>query len=81
MRNHEVTTVQTLLKKDGTLREPGWSRQQVQVYDRSAIKAPAYRIKEWDYYLPISLTSLLVLPDTPKSHNPFTHISPSFHPL
>lgn len=54
MRNHEVTTVQTLLKKDGTLREPGWSRQQVQVYDRSAIKAPAYRIKEWDYYLVIS---------------------------
>lgn len=54
MRNHEVTTVQTLLKKDGTLREPGWSRQQVQVYDRSAIKAPAYRIKKWDYYLVIS---------------------------
>ena len=54
MRNHEVTTVQPLLKADGTLREPGWSRSMVQVYDRKAIKAPAFRIKEWDYYLILS---------------------------
>ena len=54
MRNHEVTTVQPLLKSDGTLREPGWSRSMVQVYDRKAIKAPAFRIKEWDYYLILS---------------------------
>ena len=54
MRNHEVTTVQPLLKADGTLREPGWSRSMVQVYDRKAIKAPAFRIKEWDYYLVVS---------------------------
>ena len=54
MRNHEVTTVQPLLKADGTLREPGWSRSMVQVYDRSKIKAPAFRIKEWDYYLVVS---------------------------
>ena len=54
MRNHEVTTVQPLLKADGTLREPGWSRKMVQVYDRSKIKAPAFRIKEWDYYLVVS---------------------------
>lgn len=51
MRNHEVTTRQPLLKKDGSLREPGWSRQLVQCYDRSKIKASAFRIKEWDYYL------------------------------
>ena len=54
MRNHEVTTVQPLLKEDGTLREPGWSRKMVQIYDRSKIKAPAFRIKEWDYYLILS---------------------------
>ena len=54
MRNHEVTTVQPLLNADGTLREPGWSRKMVQVYDRSKIKAPAFRIKEWDYYLVVS---------------------------
>ncbi len=54
MRNHEVTKVQPLLRQDGTLTEPGWSRNLVQVYDRSMIKAPKFRIKEWDYYLVIS---------------------------
>ena len=51
MRNHEVTDRQPVLKEDGSLREPGWSRQLVQRYDRSMIQAPAFRIKEWDYYL------------------------------
>lgn len=51
MRNHEVTTVQPLLNKDGSLREPGWSRRPVQIYDRKAITAPKIRIKEWDYYI------------------------------
>lgn len=51
MRNHEVTKVQPLLEKDGSLREPGWSKQLVQIYDRGKIKAPKFRIKEWDYYL------------------------------
>lgn len=51
MRNHEVTKVQRLLKEDGSLREPGWSRDLVQLYDRQDIKAPGFRIKEWDYYL------------------------------
>ena len=54
MRNHEVTKIQPLLKEDGSLREPGWSKQLYQVYDRNAIKAPKFRIKEWDYYLVIS---------------------------
>ena len=51
MRNHEVTTVQPLLDGQGELREPGWSRSLVQKYNRADIKAPAFRIKEWDYYL------------------------------
>lgn len=54
MRNHEVTNVQKLLKEDGSLREPGWSRQLVQQYSRKDIKAPKFRIKEWDYYLVVS---------------------------
>ncbi len=54
MRNHEVTNVQKLLKEDGSLREPGWSKQLVQQYDRNDIKAPKFRIKEWDYYLVVS---------------------------
>ena len=51
MRNHEVTTVQPLLDGQGELREPGWSRGLVQKYNRADIKAPKFRIKEWDYYL------------------------------
>ncbi|SHK07999.1 DUF2804 domain-containing protein [Hespellia stercorisuis] len=51
MRNHEVTTVQELLDENGELREPGWSRRMVQQYHRSQVKAPGFRIKEWDYYL------------------------------
>jgi hypothetical protein len=51
MRNHEITSIQPLLNKDGRLHEPGWSRKPVQVYDRNAAKASAFRIKEWDYYI------------------------------
>ena len=51
MRNHEVVRPHALLNADGNLSEPGWSRHLVQQYDRSQIKAPAWRIKEWDYYL------------------------------
>ncbi len=51
MRNHEVTTVQPLLDGQGELREPGWSRSLVQKYNRADIRAPKFRIKEWDYYL------------------------------
>ena len=51
MRNHEVKNQQPLLDERGDLREPGWSRSLVQQYDRSQIKAPKFRIKEWDYYL------------------------------
>ncbi len=54
MRNHEVVNHQLLLDSEGELREPGWSRSQVQQYKRSMIKAPAFRIKEWDYYLVMS---------------------------
>ena len=51
MRNHEVIQVQPLLNEQGNLAEPGWSRKLVQQYDRTAIKALPFRIKEWDYYL------------------------------
>lgn len=51
MRNHEVTAHERLLNLDGSLKEPGWSRQLNQIYRKSDIKAPKFRIKEWDYYL------------------------------
>lgn len=50
-RNHEVTAIQMLLDDKGELNEPGWSRHLLQKYDRRMIKAPKWRIKEWDYYL------------------------------
>ena len=50
-RNHEVAAVQMLLNDRGELTEPGWSRRMLQKYDRRMIKAPKWRIKEWDYYL------------------------------
>lgn len=53
MRNHEVTRRQRLLDEKGNIREPGWARSQVWTYSRADIKAPAFRIKEWDYYIVI----------------------------
>ena len=50
-RNHEVTEMHPLLDAQGELVEPGWSRRPVQIYERKMIKAPKWRIKEWDYYL------------------------------
>ncbi len=54
MRNHEVTKVAPLLDENGSLREPGWSRSLLQIYDRKAIKKPKFKIKEWDYYCILS---------------------------
>lgn len=51
MRNYEVTSRNNLLNIEGSLREPGWSRQLCQIYRRTDIKASKFRIKEWDYYL------------------------------
>ena len=40
-----------LLDEKGGLREAGYATSLVREYDRRDIKAPALRIKEWDYYL------------------------------
>lgn len=47
---HEIIQSAPLLDKKGRLREPGFARHLLPVYDRRAIKAPGWRIKEWDYY-------------------------------
>ena len=39
-----------LLDAHGRLIERGWARSEVRRYDRSAIAASGWRIKEWDYY-------------------------------
>ena len=51
MRNREITIPGHLLRPNGTLLQPGWSRDMIQKYERKMICAPKFRIKEWDYYL------------------------------
>lgn len=47
---HRITTPGLLHSSDGTLAEPGWATDLLLKYDRHRVKAPAFRIKEWDYY-------------------------------
>ena len=51
MRNHEVTKAQNLLNSSGNIAEPGYAKSLIWKYHRNQIKAPKFRIKEWDYYL------------------------------
>lgn len=48
---HEITSAEPLLDGSGNLREPGYAKRLLPIYRRRDIKAPASRIKEWDYYL------------------------------
>lgn len=54
MRSKEIVESCKLLNSDGTLAQPGWSRDLIQDYNRENIHAPKIRIKEWDYYLVLS---------------------------
>lgn len=47
---HEITSKLPLLNKNGHLTEPGFAKHLYMQYDRSSIKAPCFKIKEWDYY-------------------------------
>lgn len=51
MEQHEITVTGPLLDEQGNLREPGYAKKLLPVYDRNQIKGSALRIKEWDYYL------------------------------
>ena len=46
---HEITASAPLLDEKGNLREPGYAKRLLPIYRRADIKAPAARIKEWDY--------------------------------
>jgi hypothetical protein len=48
---HEITKAMPLLNEDGNLREAGYAKKLLPVYNRGEIKANSLRIKEWDYYL------------------------------
>lgn len=47
---NEIKAQSQLLDGNGVLKNPGWARDLVLNYDRRAIKAPKFKIKEWDYY-------------------------------
>lgn len=49
MKNHLMSPGK-LLNEKGNLREPGYAFELNQEYSRKDIKAPKWRIKEWDYY-------------------------------
>ncbi len=47
---HEITSKQKLLNANGNITEPGFAKKLYWEYSRNDIKAPKFRIKEWDYY-------------------------------
>lgn len=51
LHQHEITQPHDLLDANGYLTEAGYAKSLILNYDRSAIKAPGFKIKEWDYYL------------------------------
>jgi hypothetical protein len=50
----EIPESLPLLQHNGKLTRPGWARKGVFSYNREAIHAPRWRIKEWDYYCVLS---------------------------
>lgn len=50
----EITTPLALLDAQGHLNHAGWARQPLWRYDRAAVQAPKWRIKEWDYFSVLS---------------------------
>lgn len=46
-----ITEKQDLLTKEGLIKNPGFAFTPVWRYNKENIKAPKWRIKEWDYYL------------------------------
>lgn len=46
-----ITEKQDLLNKEGLIENPGFAFTPVWNYNKENIQAPAWRIKEWDYYL------------------------------
>lgn len=51
---NEIKKTIPLLNSEGYITEEGWARHPFWDYDRSMIKAPWWRIKEWDYYAVLS---------------------------
>jgi hypothetical protein len=50
----EITESIPLHDENGHITKEGWARKPLWQYDRTKIKAPKWKIKEWDYYAAIS---------------------------
>jgi hypothetical protein len=50
VEQYQITEQADLLNEEGTLKQAGWAKDLLLRYDRRKIKAPKFRIKEWDYY-------------------------------
>ncbi|AYC34746.1 DUF2804 domain-containing protein [Pseudomonas cavernae] len=50
----EILSPGPLLTAEDVLARPGWARQPLWQYQRAAIRAARWRIKEWDYYAVLS---------------------------
>ena len=51
---NKITESGPLLNNKGELLQRGWASNLICDYDRKMIKAPAFKIKEWDYYCVLS---------------------------
>ena len=51
---NKVTETQKLLNTKGHVSSPGYSTSPVWQYYKNDIKAPKFRIKEWDYYIAVN---------------------------
>ena len=51
---HEILKASDLLGQQGELIQKGWARDMILDYHRQDVKAPAFKIKEWDYYAVLS---------------------------
>ncbi|MDC7226533.1 MAG: DUF2804 domain-containing protein [Spirochaetales bacterium] len=58
---NEIIKETELLDGRGCVAEPGWARRSLYRYQRQKIKAPGFRVKEWDYYCVMSLEYGLAL--------------------
>lgn len=50
MEQNKIVTPENVLDSDGTLTQRGYSTQAVLNFNRDGIKAPPWKIKEWDFY-------------------------------
>ncbi len=47
----KITSISKLLNEKGSISNPGYATDLMWEYSRDDIKAPKFRIKEWDYYI------------------------------